>query len=196
LSPVNPQACVLTKLPEGPCRLLATVCKKPLSEVDPLLPPSALTRLSKLVCSDASAELAAVLEVELALEAVSVVDVASVLDVEPVLEVDPTLQVLPLEVAAVLEEAACACKAAIRLCMNCCSAPAAVVASVLEEVDEVDPEVLLPLVESVPVVELVLPTPLSCNASMIAPIKPPPGGGGGALVPEVASLPLADVDWL
>jgi hypothetical protein len=80
-----------------------------------------------------------------------------------------------------------------------------VVASVLEdvdedvdaEVDELDPEVLLPVVESAPVAELVLPTPLSCNASMIAPIKPPPGGGGGgALVLEVASLPLADVDWL
>lgn len=188
-------------MPEGPWRLLATVCKKPLSEADPLLPPSALTRLSKLVCSDASAELTAVLEVELALEAVSVVDVASLLEVDPVLEVDPTLQVLPPDVAAVLEEAACACKAAIRLCMNCCSASAAVVASELEdvdaEVDELDPEVLLPVVESVPVAELVLPTPLSCNASMIAPIKPPPGGGGGgALVLEVASLPLADVDWL
>lgn len=187
--------------------MLATVCKKPLSEADPLLPPSALTRLSKLVCSDASAELTAVLEVEvalepeLALEAVSVVDVASVLEVDPVLAVDPTLQVLPLDVAAELEEAACACKAAIRLCMNCCRASAAVVASELEDVDdeveELDPEALLAVVESVPVAELVLPTPLSCNASMIAPIKPPPGGGGGgALVLAVASLPPADVDWL
>jgi hypothetical protein len=119
LSAVNPQAWVLTKLPEGPWRLLANACKKPLSEVDPLLPPRALTRLSKLVSNDASAELTAVLAAELALEAASVVDVASLLEVEPVLEVDPTLQVLSLDVAAVLDEADCACRAAIRLCMNC-----------------------------------------------------------------------------
>ena len=99
--------------------MLANACKNPLSEADPLLPPRALTRLSKLVCKDASAELTAVLEAELALEAASVVDVASVPAVDPVLEVDPTLQVLSLDVAAVLDEADCACRAAIRLCMNC-----------------------------------------------------------------------------
>ena len=47
--------------------MLATVCRKLLSETDPLLPPRALTRLLKLVSSDASAELTAVLEAELAL---------------------------------------------------------------------------------------------------------------------------------
>jgi hypothetical protein len=99
--------------------LLATACKKPLSEVEPLLPPRALTRLSKLVCSDASAELTELLELVSVLDVVPV-EVASVLEVDAVLEVDPMLAVLPLlDVAAVPEAAACACKAAIRLCMNC-----------------------------------------------------------------------------
>ena len=191
----------MTKLPAGPpdSRLLAKDCKKPLREVELLLPPRAVTRLSKLLCSVASAVLAAVLddvleEVESVVEEDAVLEVVPVLDVVPETAVDAAL--------CVPELSDCACRAAARLWMNCWSASAAVVASVLEDVedDEVDadvPEVLLAVVASVPVVELVLPTPLCCNASMSAPIRPPPGGGGGgALVLEVALLPLAVVDWL
>lgn len=195
----------MTKLPAGPpdSRLLAKVCKKPLREAELLLPPRAVTRLSKLLCSVASAVLAAVLELADVLD-----EVESVVESDAVLEAVPVLDVVPetaVDAALCVPELSdCACKAAARLWMNCWSASAAVVASVLEDVedDEVDadvPEVLLPVVASVPVVELVLPTPtpLCCNASMSAPIKPPPGGGGGgALVPEVALLPLAVVDWL
>jgi hypothetical protein len=197
----SPQACVLTKLPAGPpdSRLLAKDCKKPLRETELLLPPRAVTRLSKLLCSVASAVLAAVLELADVLD-----EVESVVESDAVLAAVPVLDVVPeTAVAAALcvpELSDCACKAAARLWMNCWSASAAVVASVLEDVedDEVDADVaeaLLPVVASVPVVELVLLTPLCCNASMRAPIRPPPGGGGGgALVPEVALLPLAVVD--
>ena len=192
----------MTKLPAGPpdSRLLAKACKKPLREAELLLPPRAVTRLSKLLCSVASAVLAAVLELDDVLE-----EVESVVESDAVLEVVPVLDVVPetaVDAALCVPELSdCACRAAARLWMNCWSAAAAV-ASVLDEVedDEVDadvPEVLPPVVASVPVVELVLLTPLCCNASMSAPIKPPPGGGGGgALVPEVALLPLAVVDWV
>jgi hypothetical protein len=173
--------------------LLAKACKKPLKEAELLLPPRAVTRLSKLLCSVASAVLAALLELDAVLE-----------EVESVLEVVPVLYVVPeTAVDAVLcvpELSDCDCRAAARLWMNCWSASAAVVASVLEDVgvdDDEVPEVLLSVVASVPVVELVPLTPLCCNASMSAPIKPPPGGGGdGAFVLEVALLPLAVVDWL
>ena len=156
--------------------------------------------MSKLLCSVASAVLAAVLELDVVLE-----EVESALESDAVLEVVPLLDVVPetaVDAALCVPELAdCACRAAARLWMNCWSASAAVVASVLEDVedDAVDddvPEVLLPAVASVPVVELVL-MPLCCNASMSAPIKPPPGGGGGgALVLEVALVPLVVVDWL
>ena len=95
--------------------------------------------------------------------------------------------------------------AAIMLCRNSWSASAAVVASELEdveeddvedEVDEVDPVAVLSVPESVALVDAVLPTPMVCSASMMAPIKPPPGGGGGAPVAEVASLLFDPVDWL
>jgi hypothetical protein len=201
-----PQACVLTKLPAGPpdSRLLAKDCKKLLREAELLLPPRAVTRLSKLLCSVASAVLAVVLELDDVLE-----EVESVVEEDAVLEVVPVLDVVAetaVDAALCVPEVSdCACKAAARLWMNCWSASAAVVASVLEVVedDEVDadvPEALLPVVASVPVVEPVLPsltpTPLCCNASMSAPIRPPPGGGGaGALVLEVALPPLAVVDW-
>jgi hypothetical protein len=97
--------------------------------------------------------------------------------------------------------------AAIMLCRNSWSASAAVVASELadaeeddveDEVDDVDdPVAALSVPESAALVDVVLPTPMVCSASMIAPIKPPPGGGGGgALVAEVASLLFDPVDWL
>ena len=196
-----PQACVLMKFPAGepPSRLLATACRKPLSELDPLLPPSAVIRLLKLVCSVASA----VLAVELALEVESVLEVDAVPGVEQLLEPVPDIADDP--VLCEPELSACACRAAIRLCMNCWTASAAVVASVVaaedveDEVDEeaADVDVVLPVVESEPVVELVLPTPLSCSASMIALISPPPGGGGGGglFVLVVAAVPPLDVDW-
>jgi hypothetical protein len=196
------QACVLTKLPAGPpdSRLLAKDCKNPLREAVLLLPPRAVTRLSKLLCSAASAVLAAVLELDDTLDEVeSVVESDAVLVAVPVLDVVPETAV---DAALCVPELSdCACRAAARLWMNCWSASAAVVASVLEDVDDDDdvPEVLLPAVVPVPVVEPVLlsPTlrPLCCNASMSAPISPAPGGGGGgALVLEVALLPLAVVD--
>jgi len=53
---------------EVPCRLLAKACRKLVRDADPLLPPRALTRLSKLVCSVASAELAAVVLVDVLLD--------------------------------------------------------------------------------------------------------------------------------
>jgi hypothetical protein len=186
---------------------LAKDCKKLLREAELLLPPRAVTRLSKLLCSVASAVLAAVLELADVLD-----EVESVVESDAVLEAVPVLDVVAetaVDAALCVPELAdCACKAAARLWMNCWSASAAVVASVLEDVEdaEVDADVaeaLLPVVASVPVPVPVLelpsptPTPLCCNASMSAPIKPPPGGGGGgALVPEVALLPLAVVDWL
>jgi len=163
-------------------------------------------RLSKLVCRLASAELAEVLELESLL--VEVPEAAAVVEVEPVVEPAPAIAADALLCKP--ELSACACKAAIRLCMNCSTASAAVVASVLEDVEVDDdvgeevPDVTLlvvesvPVVEPVPLVELVLPTALSCSASMMAPIKPPPGDGGGALVLEVAAVPLDVVDslWL
>ena len=53
-------ACELTKLPtlEAPSSWPANACRKPLSEAELLLPPSAVTSLSKLLCSDVSEELA------------------------------------------------------------------------------------------------------------------------------------------
>jgi len=62
-------------------RSLAKACRKPPSDADPVLPPSALTSVLKLVCSAVSAE-------------VAVLPVA-----EPVLlVVDAVLEVLVLEV--------------------------------------------------------------------------------------------------
>jgi hypothetical protein len=154
--------------------------------------------------------LADVPEVESALAVKSVPEVDAALEVEQLLELTPEIAdeaVLCEPELCEPELSDCACSAAIRLCMNCWTASAAavgsVVASVLEVVeDEVDEEaadvvdVVLPVVESVPVVELVLPTPLSCKASMIALIIPPPGGGGGgAFVLDGAPAPLLDVDW-
>jgi hypothetical protein len=55
---------------EAPSRLLANVCRKLLSEVELLvllLPPSAFTRLAKLVCNAESAELAVLLLVDVLL---------------------------------------------------------------------------------------------------------------------------------
>jgi len=107
-------------------------------------------------------------------------------------------------VACVPELSDWAWSAAIILCRNSWSASAAVVASELEdaeeedvedEVDEVDPVAVLSVPAPVALVDAVLPTPMVCSASMMAPIKPPPGGGG-APVAEVASLLFDPVDWL
>ena len=107
-------------------------------------------------------------------------------------------ELLPLLVPELLLAAPWACKAAIRLCMNCWKAEATVVASELEELPEdgldveaVD-EVLLED-ESVPVVlEELLTAPLDCRACMIASMSPPPGGGGGPLVELVELLSLLE----
>ena len=48
--------------------MLAKAWRKLVRDADPLLPPRALTRLSKLVCSVASAELAAVVLVDVLLD--------------------------------------------------------------------------------------------------------------------------------
>lgn len=74
-------ACVLTKLPapDAPSRRPANACRKPLSEELLVVPPSALTRLSKLVCRAVSAELVVVL-VPVALDVLDVLDVSDVLD--------------------------------------------------------------------------------------------------------------------
>jgi hypothetical protein len=57
------QACVLSRLPEldAPARPLEKDCKKLVSELELLLPPNALTRLLKLLCREASAELVVLL---------------------------------------------------------------------------------------------------------------------------------------
>ncbi len=62
---VLPQACVLTTPPtvDALCISLAKDLRKLLSDADPVLPPSALTSVSKLFCS-VSAELAALPLVE------------------------------------------------------------------------------------------------------------------------------------
>jgi hypothetical protein len=62
-------------------RSLAKACRKPLSDADPVLPPSALTSVSKLVCSAVSAELAVLLVVEPVLPVVDVVLELLVLEV-------------------------------------------------------------------------------------------------------------------
>jgi hypothetical protein len=107
---------------------------------------------------------------------------AVVLDVVPVL-VEP-------------DEVDCACRAAIRACMNCWSASAAFIASELEEVDEDDvvedvddeePVEVLPL-ESVALEDVVPPMPMDWSASMRALMKPPGGGGGGVLLVEFAAF--------
>ena len=63
---VLPQACVLTTPPtvDALCISLAKDLRKLLSDADPVLPPSALTSVSKLFCSAVSAELAALPLVE------------------------------------------------------------------------------------------------------------------------------------
>ena len=120
----------------------------------------------------------------------------------PTAELDPVLDVVAVVCEPELSD--CAWSAASILCRNSWSASAAVVASELEDVaeedveDEVDedPVVVLSVPASVAVVDDVLPTPMVCSASIIAPSKPPPGGGGGALALEVASLLFDPVDWL
>ena len=103
----------------------------------------------------------------------------------------PELLLLPLA-------APWACKAAIRLCMNCWKAEATVVASELEELpeDELDVEAVDEVLledESVPVVlEELLTAPLDCRACRIASMSPPPGGGGGPLVELVELLSLLE----
>ncbi len=110
------------KFPAGepPSRLLATACRKPLSEVDPLLPPRAVIRLSKLVCSVASAVLAEVPEVESALAVESLLDVKAVPDAEQLLELAP--EIADEVVLCEPEVSACDCRAAIKLTpAYCCS---------------------------------------------------------------------------
>ena len=60
-SPLNRQAWVLMTLPtlDAFGSSLANACRKPLSDTDPLLPPRALTRLSKLLCRVLCPEFAA-----------------------------------------------------------------------------------------------------------------------------------------
>ena len=59
---------VMLPVVEAPCRLLAKEARKLVSDADPLLPPRAVTSLSKLLWSVASAELAAVLLVDVLLD--------------------------------------------------------------------------------------------------------------------------------
>jgi hypothetical protein len=109
------------------------------------------------------------------------------------------------------DEADWACRAAIRACMNCWSASAALVVSGLEEVaeDEVaedvdDDEVAEALLlESVALEDVVPSTPIDWSAAMRALIKlPPGGGGGGGVLPvefvELVELvePVLDVPWV
>ena len=91
-----------------------------------------------------------------------------------------------------------ACRAAIRLCMNCWKAVAAELASeeLVEEVPEVEEEEVEEVLledESVPVVlDELLTAPLDSRACMIAAMRPPPGAGA-ALVELVALLSLLEL---
>jgi hypothetical protein len=62
-------------------RSLAKACRKPLSDADPVLPPSALTSVLKLVRSAVSAELTVLLVVEPGLPVVDAVLEVLVLEV-------------------------------------------------------------------------------------------------------------------
>ena len=147
------------------------------------------------------AEVAEVLEAPLA-EPAEVAELAEPTELtsahESTLSEPELLPLLVLLLPLLLLAAPWACKAAIRLCMNCWKAEAMVVASELEELPEdgldveaVD-EVLLED-ESVPVVlEELLTAPLDCRACMIASMSPPPGGGGGPLVELVELLSLLE----
>jgi len=64
-------ACVLTTLPtcEAPSSWVVNACRKLLSDADPVvLPPSAVTRLSKLFCNVVSDELVEVAVADVALD--------------------------------------------------------------------------------------------------------------------------------
>lgn len=117
------------------------------------------------------------------------------------------LHELELVLAPLLVPSDCACRAAIKLCMNCWNAALTVAASeleeLLEEVPEVDPEEEVDALEdvvledeSLPDVAAVPATPADCSASMTAAMSPPPGGGVAWPVEFVALLPLLEsVDW-
>jgi hypothetical protein len=100
---------------------------------------------------------------------------------------DALLAVVPEVVPAACKLALsdCACKAAARLWRN--SWRASAVESALEDeasdADVVEEDAALQP-ESVVVLEVELPSPMDCNASMMAPMKPPSGGGE------------AEVDWV
>ena len=158
----------------------------------------------------AAFELAEVLEAPLA-ELVPLAEVAALAELAPLVElVAPTSahesepfelpepELLPLLLLLLPLAAPWACKAAIRLCMNCWKAEATVVASELEELpeDELDveavDEVLLEDESVLVVLEELLTAPLDCRACMIASMSPPPGGGGGPLVELVELLSLLE----
>ena len=203
---------MLSRLPEldAPARPLEKDCKKLVSELELLLPPNALTRLLKLLCREASAELLLdVLSAELD-EPDSVCirlcrSLASWLgppppDGPPIALVADVVDPVPESLLPVLlpDAAAWACRAAIRLCMNCWNAALTVDASELEELLEVELDVepdevadVLLEAESVPVVEEEPSSaPLDSRACMIADMSPPPGGGGGASVAPVELVEL------
>ena len=204
---------MLSRLPEvdAPARPLEKDCKKLLSELELLLPPNALTRLLKLFCREVSAEL-----VLLDVESVELDELDSVCirlcrslaswlgppppDGPPVALVAAMVDPVPESLLPVLlpEVAAWACRAAIRLCMNCWNAALTVDASELEELLEVELDVepdaaeAVLLEESVPVVEEEPSSaPLDSRACMIADMSPPPGGGGGGA--PVASVELVEL---
>ena len=92
-----------------------------------------------------------------------------------------------------------ACRAAIKLCMNCWNAALTVAASVLEELLEEDVDAVAEVLladESLPDVADVPSTPADCSASRTAAMSPPPGGGGAWPVEFVALLSLLElVTW-
>jgi hypothetical protein len=205
-------------LPAGPLfsRLVAKDCRKLVSEalelLSLLLPPSALTRLEKLVCRLESAVEVLLLVVELSEELPDSSDIRLCRSVAswpgPLLEEEalvlPVALVLLVPLVAVLElvpsEVCCACSAAIRLCMKACMAAPTSVELELEDVADEESEEEVDDVESVEVLSVepvavvadVSPTPIDCNACMRAPITPPSDGGGGGAVPEV--LDVDDVE--
>jgi hypothetical protein len=207
----------LTILPMGDvdARFVAKDCKKLVRLVALPVPPRSETRVSKLVCKELSAEVVESVEaVELVEPLVSEAMRLCTSAANPVPELEPVPDAaLQLEseselvlVPSALLEFDWAWSAAMRVCMKFWKAAAILEDDEALEVDEVDPLVLVVLVEDVLVAADVVEAaelavvadvaPIEASASNTADTRPSPGGGGGgALLELVLEVPPALVLW-
>lgn len=204
-------------------RFVAKDCKKLVRLVALPVPPRSETSVSKLVCSELSAEVVALVdEVELVelVESLELVEplVSDAMRLctsaaNPVPELEPVPDAaLQLELASELVlvpsgllEFDWACSAAMRVCMKFWKAAAMLDDDEALDVDEVDPLVLAVPVVDVLVVAAVVEAaelavaedvaPIEASALNTADTRPPPGGGGGALLEPVLEVPEAPVFW-